>query len=339
MFNLRGLDLNLLTVFETVYELGTVTGAADRLALSKSATSHALSRLRQACQDELFVRAGQGLAPTAVATTMYPAVKQGLEALRASLAEATGFDPSRSERRFRLSIPHPLGPFYALDLLAAAATVAPRVELIFDTTSRPPNLEQDLRDGLVDIAIDWLPAEADPLVNQKLFDDRLVLVARRGHPSVKADMTIDDLQEHKLVALHPRRARADQVPPAIWKFSQSGLSIALHVSELLEIPAIVATTNLLGNFLFSIGPPMEKWLGLQILEIPLELPAVPIYAVWHESRRNDAAHRWLRGLVVANLDYADGDLDHPGFAANPLRSGRGPLAPSRHTRKRPSADI
>ena len=64
MINLRSLDLNLLTVFEAIYEIGTVTGAGGRLALSKSATSHALSRLRGACGDDLFVRAGQGLAPT-----------------------------------------------------------------------------------------------------------------------------------------------------------------------------------------------------------------------------------------------------------------------------------
>ena len=68
MINLRSLDLNLLTVFEAIYEIGTVTGAGGRLALSKSATSHALSRLREACGDELFVRAGQGLAPTPTAS-------------------------------------------------------------------------------------------------------------------------------------------------------------------------------------------------------------------------------------------------------------------------------
>ena len=67
MFNLRSLDLNLLTVFEAIYELGTVSGAADRLALSQSATSHALSRLREACRDDLFVRTRQGLSPTVVA--------------------------------------------------------------------------------------------------------------------------------------------------------------------------------------------------------------------------------------------------------------------------------
>jgi DNA-binding transcriptional LysR family regulator len=112
---------------------------------------------------------------------MYPAIKQALEALRTSLTEAIGFDPSRSNRRFRLSIRHPLGPFYALDLLAVATAIAPNIELMFDTTSRPRDLEDGLRDGRVDIAIDWLPAGMDPFVNWKLYDDQLVVVARSGH--------------------------------------------------------------------------------------------------------------------------------------------------------------
>ena len=189
MFNLRSLDLNLLTVFEAIYEFGTVSGAADHLALSQSATSHSLSRLREACRDDLFVRGGRGLSPSPTAKEMYPAIKQALDALRATLAEASGFDPGTSQRRFRISIPHPMGPLYALALRAAAAAVAPGIILTFDTVSQPVDLDGNLRDGISDIAIDWLPAELDPFINTKLFDDRLVLVARGGHPSINADVT------------------------------------------------------------------------------------------------------------------------------------------------------
>jgi DNA-binding transcriptional LysR family regulator len=78
---------------------------------------------------------------------MYPAIKQALDALRTTLAEASGFDPSTSQRRFRISIPHPMGPFYALDLLKAATAIAPGMVLTFDTVSRPIDLEENLRDG------------------------------------------------------------------------------------------------------------------------------------------------------------------------------------------------
>jgi DNA-binding transcriptional LysR family regulator len=76
---------------------------------------------------------------------------------------------------------------------------------------------------------------------------------------------------------------------------------AVLVSELLEIPTVVASTDLLGLMLASMSPLMEKRLGLRVLAIPLELPPVPIYMIWHETRRHDAAHLWLRDLVAAEL--------------------------------------
>jgi DNA-binding transcriptional LysR family regulator len=299
MFNLRSLDLNLLTVFEAIYELGTVSAAADRLALSQSATSHALSRLRESCKDDLFVRAGQGLSPTPIAREMYPPVKQALEALRATLAEASGFDPARSQRHFRISIPHPMGPFYALDLRAAAAA-ASGVVLTFDTVSRPIGLEDDLRDGIVDVAIDWLPIELNPFINQKIFDDRLVLLARGHHPTIKPGVTLDGMLKAEFVAGH-RRREIEQLPQAIREFYKLGAYEAARVSELLEIPTVVASTDLVGMFVSSMESLLKQRLGLQVLPIPIELPAVPIYMVWHEARRNDAGHRWLRELVVTEL--------------------------------------
>jgi DNA-binding transcriptional LysR family regulator len=299
MFNLRSLDLNLLTVFEAIYELRTVSAAANRLALSQSATSHALSRLRDACDDELFVRAGQGLIPTPTAQAMYSSIKQALEALRTTLAEASAFDPAQSQRRFRISIPHPMGPFYALALRAAAAAVAPGVVLTFDTVSGPHNLDESLRDGVFDLAVDWLSIELDPFVNKKLFDDRLVLISRRGHPLVNESVTIEDLQKAELVAPH-RRRDIQHLPPALRDFYKLGVPEAVRVSELLEIPTVVAGTDLLGIFPSSMAPLLQK-LGLQILAIPLELPPLPIYMIWRESRRNEAAHRWLRDFVVGEM--------------------------------------
>ena len=300
MFNLRTLDLNLLTVFEAIYELGTVSGAADRLALSQSAASHALARLRDACQDDLFARARQGLSPTPAAQEMYPAIKQALDALRAALAEAGGFDPGTSQRRFRISIPHPMGPFYSMALRAAVAAAAPNIVLTSDTVSRPLELEENLRDGVVDIAIDWLPVQLDPFINTKLFDDRLVLLARRGHPLVDEDITIEGLLKAEFVSLHHRR-EIEHAPMAIRELRELGIRETVYVSELLEIPTLVASTDLVGIFGASMGPIMEQRLGLQVLPLPLRSPSLPIYMIWHETRRRDSAHRWLREFVAQEL--------------------------------------
>jgi hypothetical protein len=62
---LRRIDLNLLLVFDALFRHRSVVSAAEELCLSSSACSHALSRLRSALGDELFVRFGNGMQPTA----------------------------------------------------------------------------------------------------------------------------------------------------------------------------------------------------------------------------------------------------------------------------------
>jgi DNA-binding transcriptional LysR family regulator len=193
-----------------------------------------------------------------------------------------------------------MGPFYSLALRAAVEAAAPGIMLTFDTVSRPPDLEENLRDGVVDLAIDWLPVQLDPFVNRKLFDDRLVLLARRGHPLIDDVVTMEHLQEVEFVTIHHRR-EIEHAPVAIRELLGLGIREMVHVSELLEIPTLVASTDLVGAFAASMGPLMEQRLGLQVLPLPLQLPAVPIYMVWHETRRHDPAHRWLPEVVAQEL--------------------------------------
>ena len=108
------------------------------------------------------------------------------------------------------------------------------------------------------------------------------------------------------MTLH-RRREIGHAPQALEDVSRLISHEAVRVSELLEIPTVVASTDLLGIFLSSMGALMKKRLGLQVLPIPLELPPMPIYMIWHETRRHDAAHRWLREVVEQELgSFASG---------------------------------
>ena len=62
--NLARIDLNLLVLFETVFEERHVARAAMRLHVSPSAVSHGLGRLRRLMDDPLFLRQPKGVVPT-----------------------------------------------------------------------------------------------------------------------------------------------------------------------------------------------------------------------------------------------------------------------------------
>src|SRR4030095_8075772 len=101
-------DLDLLPVFEAVYEARSLSRAAERLATSQSAISHAVNRLRFVLRDELFVRQSRGVVPTPAADRIYAKLRGALAAIRESVIDTRGFDPRTSERRFVIAIAHPL---------------------------------------------------------------------------------------------------------------------------------------------------------------------------------------------------------------------------------------
>src|ERR1700761_1266423 len=95
------LDLNLLRLFDILMEVRSVGRAADRLGLTQSAVSHALGRLRAQVGDPLFVRGRGGLRPTARASEIAPAIRDGLARLRDAFSTPS-FAPATATRVFTI---------------------------------------------------------------------------------------------------------------------------------------------------------------------------------------------------------------------------------------------
>ncbi len=54
-------DLNLLTIFSLMMELGSVSNVAIKIGITQSALSHALKKLRHQFDDPLFKKTAQGM--------------------------------------------------------------------------------------------------------------------------------------------------------------------------------------------------------------------------------------------------------------------------------------
>src|SRR5215469_11793827 len=109
--NLATLDLNLLVALGSLLEEVSVSRAADRVALSQPAMSHALKRLRTLLGDPLLVRVGPRMQLTARGEALRHPVKDVLSRVR-DLLVMEKFDVMRSTRTFQLFVSD-----YAGDLL------------------------------------------------------------------------------------------------------------------------------------------------------------------------------------------------------------------------------
>lgn len=82
---LRTVDLNLLTVFDAVMQEQNITRAAHSLGMSQPAVSNAVARLKVMFNDELFVRYGRGIQPTARAFQLFGSIRQALQLVQNEL--------------------------------------------------------------------------------------------------------------------------------------------------------------------------------------------------------------------------------------------------------------
>src|SRR6188508_1302757 len=98
-------DLNLLVLFDAVFEARHVGRAAARLNLTPSAVSHGLGRLRRLLNDPLFLKTPKGVVPTARAADLAAPIADVLARARSVIATAEPFDPATSRRQFTIGAP------------------------------------------------------------------------------------------------------------------------------------------------------------------------------------------------------------------------------------------
>jgi LysR family transcriptional activator of mexEF-oprN operon len=158
--DLSNIDLNLLKAFDALCYEGSVTRAAARLSIGQPAMSHALGRLRQLLDDELFVKTPRGMEPTARAQTLLKPVRAALDQIARALNDGHAFDPRTDLSVFRVG----MLDFVAAGLLPGLLTnvngAAPGVKFELHTIPLR-RLNAQLDEGLLDMVVSFALPDAE----------------------------------------------------------------------------------------------------------------------------------------------------------------------------------
>jgi len=293
--HLGAIDLNLLVAFDALLAERNVTRAARRVGLTQPAMSHALGRLRDILGDPILVRSGSGMLATARAEALEEPIRRALREIDDALRGGPTFDPKVARRTFTLAIGD-YGELVVLPpLLARLAREAPGIDL--RVLAIPEDYGRLVEDGSFDLVINPIATGLGAgLVQQKLFDERFVCVLRKGHRAAKnLDLASYVALPHALIA--PRGRAGGFVDDAL---AARGLSrrVALTVPHFLVAPLVVAASDLVLTVAERIARTFAAMAPLEILEPPLPLRGFSMWQVWHERRRNDPAHAWLRTVIT-----------------------------------------
>lgn len=299
-------DLNLLRVFAALMEERSVTRAGERLALSQSAVSHALSRLRDVLGDELFVRSAAGMNPTPRAREIAPGIARGLAQLQAAL-EPRAFEPAASRRRFQIAA----SPYLTLVLLP---------EVVRQLRREAPGASLGLRHGLagvadaldsgrVDLALGSFEHVPERLEAETVLTERRVWAACADNAAAAAASSAAEM------AALPRLVIASEEPDetlggrvfdhdlerrVVWDYPAGDRPGAPPVVTAPDAPSAVALlpgTDLAGVVPLRLAAPAARAGRLRIVGPEPPSPPAVIGMIWRRDRSSDPALAWLRERV------------------------------------------
>ncbi len=304
-------DLNLLKVFDVLYQERSVTRAAARLALTQSAVSHALKRLRATMGDRLFVRVAHGLEPTARASAIAAQVQAALASLQNALATPE-FDPGRSDRQFRIMA----GPYYCRTviprLVAAVRHSAPQVTL--RVVAPGPDLFAQLDAGMLDLAFMGEEVLPQRLRSAHLVNEEAVWVAQRAETMPEEAATREILaRAPRVLIVNPRRPLGfDQ--PVMFETTAMALHVPAseHPANLPTEPGVAAVVydaataialveNTDAIALVPRRLAESAVAGGRIMVLNRQAPGgtFPLAMVWHARSDDDGGMVWLRAQISA----------------------------------------
>ncbi len=293
--HIHGIDANLLVSLDALLREGSVTRAAERVGLTQSAMSHALSRLRAHLDDPLLVRAGRHMVLTPKAEALAPRVARIVNEMASIFDSADSFRPESIARSFHIkTTDHML-----FVLLPAIDQIlnneAPDVDLV--VTAMADSGIESLRSGTSDLAIGVFPDVPTDVREQTLFLDRFVCLVRADHPVATQGLTLSRYKDMTHVLVAPRGKPVGIVDQAL---SEQGIKrrIARSVPHFLIAPFIVSRSDAVVTMSERLSRNMLEILPLAMLEPPVSLAPYPLSMAWHERCDKDPAHRWIRDVLM-----------------------------------------
>ncbi len=310
----NALDLNLLRVFDALIEERSVTRAGERLGLTQSAISHALNRLRYVLEDELFVRAPEGMRPTPRAGEIAPRLRQGLLHLQLALTPAE-FVPEQTSRRFTIICGEYVGAVLVPGLLARLREAAPNAE--FRIWPSNMGVAEALLAGRADLAIGSFRRVPEWFACAPLFRETRVWVVSADHPAAWQELTLERLaalthliisatgEDEQAVAGYvvdhglERLVMRSEVGLLQGALAARGLSrvVGLTTPHFLAALAVVSQSDMAAPLPRRLAAAFAGVYRLKLFEPPYTSPPFEIMALWHREHGSEPAILWLRDVV------------------------------------------
>lgn len=290
----RKLDLNLLVALDHMLELRSVSEAADKMFMSQSAMSNALTRIRTYFDDPLLIQVGRRMELTPRAEALRPAIRDILVRVDATIDVQPEFRPDQSTRTFNVLLSDYTMRVLMPEVLALVEEARATVKFNFlPQTVIPYTL---LERGEVDLLISPEQLISQDHPSSLLYEDEYVVVADRNGPYGGGPIDLETYQVASHVVMVPP-GNAMSVESTLVEIAGISRSVDVTTFSFSSIPYLIAGTSRIA----TVHRRMARLIGKQvpIVHYPLPFPAPPLRQMlqWHAYRELDQGIVWLRSIL------------------------------------------
>ena len=258
----RGFDLWQLECFCAVARAGSFTRAAEELGIAQPSLSEQIAKLEHGLGAALFERLNRRIELTALGEAILGKAQALLEDA-AALPEY--FERAREgvHGPLRVGAIPTILPYFLAPLLKGFTARYPDVDLHLreGTTAE---LEEQVLEGMLDVAILSLPVQGAGLVMKELFRDPLYLAVPEGHPLAHAGKVhLRRISEERLLILKDGHCLRDETL-AVCARARARFAGQFEADQFLTIFELIRA-----GFGVSIVPEMARSLseGCRLIEI------------------------------------------------------------------------
>lgn len=286
------LDGRQLRLLLTIHKTGSLSAAARVLDMNQSTVSYWLDLMRKRLGDPLFIRAGNGVEPTAHAKALFPAAREALRHLE-MMCQREDYDPQNDTGVLRFSATTVERDLIIAPLLRFALDVAPGMMIEVGPSDSPRLLSDRLRRGEVDFVImpDRLH-EGEGIMRRRFADFENAVFFDPAYPLAEGDIDAFCARPQARVALGPDAGfSVDRRLARLGKTRH----VALQASDFDSVLNLIKGTNVIATLPQRLA--VNSAAHLSHIAPPWPQSSLELVVYWHTRNQAAARHKFWRDAL------------------------------------------
>lgn len=287
------MTLNELKFIVSLAKARNFRKAAEACFVSQPALSFAVKKLEEELGILLFERNRNEVSITPIGERVIEQATLAIEEAN-RVKEIAKQGNNQLAGALKLGVIYSVGPYLLPEIIPILRKTAPEMPLIVEENITS-NLETQLRNGVIDVAIIALPFDIAGIKTLSLYEEEFVVVVPSGHEWAKRS-AVDaiELADEKILLLNSGHCFSNQVLQACPKLSQKGE--ILQGNSLDTIRNMVASN--LGLTVLPASATISRYQNPLIKVVPFAKP-VPTRKIALAWRKSFGREKAIEGLAQA----------------------------------------